>query len=160
YELLTGDVPFSGENFVAVAMKHINDVPTPVSAIRPDVAPRLDAAVMRALAKRPEDRFATMEEFGRELEGCLRELGEPGGSETVVLRPPRRAAPHRARRRVPVAALLVAVGLVAAVAALTVALVREDGGGSSGGSSGGGGGALIALRGVGAYDPPPGDGEE
>jgi serine/threonine-protein kinase len=160
YELLTGGVPFSGENFVAVAMKHINDVPRPVSVVRPDVTPRLDAAVMRALAKRPEDRFATMAEFGRELEACLADLREPGGSETVVIAPPQWSSPTRHRaRRVPTAALLVALGLVAAVAALTVALVREEGGGSSGGSSGGGG-APIALRGVGAYDPPPGDGQE
>src|SRR5437762_9528114 len=49
YELLTGELPFSGDNFVAVAMQHINDVPPHVSDKRPDVPPRLDAAVARAL---------------------------------------------------------------------------------------------------------------
>src|SRR3954463_15464412 len=68
YELLTGELPFSGDNFVAVAMQHINDPPPRVSDRRPEVPPRVDAAVARALAKRPEDRFATMEELGRELE--------------------------------------------------------------------------------------------
>src|SRR5206468_5570290 len=74
YELLTGEVPFSGDNFVAVAMQHINDPPPPVSTKRPDVPARLDAAVARALAKQPEDRFPTMAEFGRELETCLEEI--------------------------------------------------------------------------------------
>src|SRR5436305_12646875 len=57
-ELLTGQQPFPGDNFVAVAMQHINNAPPHVADMRPDVPPRLDAAIARALAKRPEDRFA------------------------------------------------------------------------------------------------------
>src|SRR3954470_16724135 len=44
YELLTGEVPFSGDNFVAMAMKHINEAPPSVATLRPEVPPRLDAA--------------------------------------------------------------------------------------------------------------------
>src|SRR5207248_11671708 len=51
------------------------------------------------------------------------------------------------------------IGLAIAVAALAVALVRQNGS-SPGTSSARGGGTLIALSGVGAYDPPPGDGQE
>jgi tRNA A-37 threonylcarbamoyl transferase component Bud32 len=129
YELLTAELPFSGDNFVAVAMQHINEPPPWVSEWRPDAPPRVDAAVARALAKRPEDRFATMADFGRELEACLNEarLGA-GASETMVLSRPRI---RRARRRPSVSALLVVVGLAIAGAALAFALVRETG--SSGG---------------------------
>jgi tRNA A-37 threonylcarbamoyl transferase component Bud32 len=164
YELLTGELPFSGESFVAVAMQHINDLPPRVSDKRPEVPPRLDAAVARALAKRPEDRFATMADLGRELEACLYEIRSPGGAPTMVIAPPAagRARPgvlHRRRRgRRPMSALLVAIGLAVAVAALAIALVREKG--SSSGPSTASGGAPIALSGVGAYDPPPGDGQE
>ena len=70
YELLTGEVPFPGENFVAVAMQHINEPPPPVRDRRPDVPPRLEAAVQRAMAKDPSDRFPTMADFCRELEAC------------------------------------------------------------------------------------------
>jgi serine/threonine-protein kinase len=163
YELLTGELPFSGDNFVAVAMKHINEAPPPVSALRPEVPPRLDAAIARALAKRPEDRFATMADFGRELEACLEELRAPGGAPTMVMPPAPTAAPptrHRRRRRAPLAALLVVAGLAAAVAVLAVVLVQENGGSPSGSPSASGGDTPIALSGVGAYDPPPGDGEE
>ena len=52
--MLTSEVPFPGENFVAVAMRHINEEPPPVREKRPDVSPRLDAAIRRAMAKRPE----------------------------------------------------------------------------------------------------------
>ena len=53
YELLTGEVPFAGENFVAVAMRHINEPPPPVRDKRPDVSPRVEAAVQTAMAKEP-----------------------------------------------------------------------------------------------------------
>jgi serine/threonine-protein kinase len=162
YELLTGELPFSGDNFVAMAMKHINEAPPSVATLRPEVPPRLDAAVARALAKRPEDRFATMADFGRELEACLDEMHSPGGAPTMVIPPPApsRAPRHRARRRTPLAALLVVAGLAAAVAVLAVVLVRENGGSPSGSQTANGGDAPIALSGVGAYDPPPGNGQE
>src|SRR5579885_1533171 len=84
YELLTSEVPFPGENFVAVAMRHINEEPPPVRDKRPDVPPRVEAAVRTAMAKRPEDRFPTMADFCRELEACLAELE---GAGTVVVEP-------------------------------------------------------------------------
>ena len=52
YEMLTSEVPFPGENFVAVAMRHINEQPPSVRDKRPDVSPRLDAAI-RARWRRP-----------------------------------------------------------------------------------------------------------
>src|SRR3954454_19253433 len=79
YELLTGDVPFPGENFVAVAMRHINEPPPSARAHRPDVSPRLDAALQRAMAKDPSDRFPSMDAFCAELEACLRELRRDDG---------------------------------------------------------------------------------
>ena len=120
YELLTGDVPFPGENFVAVAMQHINDPPPSVRAKRPDVPPRVDAAVQRAMAKDPADRFPTMADFGRELEACA-----SGGTEegTQVIAPP---APVRKRRRVsPWPLVLVLAGMLAVGGALAYLLLRE-----------------------------------
>src|SRR5215510_9860729 len=57
YELLTNEVPYKGENFVAVAMRHISEPPPPVRDKRRDVSPRLEAVVMCAMAKDPADRF-------------------------------------------------------------------------------------------------------
>ena len=91
YELLTGEVPFTGENFVAVAMQHINAPPPPLTrASGPSVPPRLEAAVAKALAKDPADRFATMSAFAEELEACLAEL-----------RPAARAPRRRCSGRLP-----------------------------------------------------------
>src|SRR5207237_2463789 len=83
YELLTGEVPFRGENFVAVAMRHINDPVPSVRERRPDVSARLDAAIGRALAKDPRDRFPSMDAFASELEACLAEPGTGTAEETV-----------------------------------------------------------------------------
>ena len=73
YELLTGELPFTGENFVAVAMRHINEEPPSIRERRPDVPARVEAAVHRAMAKDPQARFQTMSEFCQELEACLAE---------------------------------------------------------------------------------------
>ena len=148
YELLTGELPFVGDNFVAVAMKHINEPAPRVSALRPDVSPRLDAAVARALAKRPGDRFRSMAAFAAELEACLAELRSAGGSETVVMRPPRR----RRTRGIRLSVLLAAAGLALAVA---VVLVRYGGG--FGPSRRSGEGTPVALSGIGDYPAGAGD---
>jgi hypothetical protein len=67
YEMLTGQVPFTGESPVEIAMKHLSDPPRPPSLLRPDIPPDLDMVVLRALAKTPEDRFQTAEEMDAEL---------------------------------------------------------------------------------------------
>ena len=67
YELLTGTVPFNGELPVEIAMKHLSQVPEPPSAKREEVPPDLDAIVLRALAKDPQDRYASAEEMDADL---------------------------------------------------------------------------------------------
>src|SRR5918911_1655513 len=57
YELLTGDVPYGGDNFVSVAMRHVHDPVPSVTERRDDVPWRLDAAIQRAMAKDRLDRF-------------------------------------------------------------------------------------------------------
>src|SRR4051812_42267177 len=94
FELLTGEVPFAGENFVAVAMRHINEPPPSVRARRSDVSPRIEAAVQRAMAKNPEDRFQTMAEFCRELEACLAELQSAGTQIAPSVSAPKRTRPR------------------------------------------------------------------
>src|SRR5438067_9322725 len=89
YELLTNEVPYPGENFVAVAMRHINEPPPPIRDKRPDVSPRVEAAVQRAMAKDPADRFPTMADFCHELEACLAEVQGSVVSTPIPRRRPR-----------------------------------------------------------------------
>ena len=97
YELLTAEVPFPGENFVAIAMKHINEPAPDVLAKRPDVPVRLAAAVDCALAKDPAERFPTMAAFATELRRCLTDLDTPDAERTLIVAGPRpEAAPPAA----------------------------------------------------------------
>jgi serine/threonine-protein kinase len=169
WELLAGDVPFVGENFVAVALRHVNEPPPSVSERRPDASPRLAAAVDRALAKDPARRFPSMAAFAKELRACLAEVdGEaprPQGDDaalTVVTPPARRPAraPARRRRRRPTA-LYVLLALVVAGAAFAAVVLLGGSSHNHGTSDGGGGspGSAVHLRGVTDYDPQGNGGE-
>jgi predicted Zn finger-like uncharacterized protein len=71
YELLTGELPFEGANLVTLLYAVIHTPPAPPSELRPGLDPRLDRICLKALAKRPEDRYRTAEEFAAALEGWL-----------------------------------------------------------------------------------------
>jgi eukaryotic-like serine/threonine-protein kinase len=72
YELLTGEVPFSGDTPVEIAMKHISAKPEPPSTLIPDLPDDLDLVVMRALAKTPAERYQSADEMDRDLERVAR----------------------------------------------------------------------------------------
>ena len=74
YEMLTGRVPFEGENPVAIALKHLSDEPVPPQALVPEIPDNLNLVVMRALAKNPRDRYPGAEEFLADLERCRKDL--------------------------------------------------------------------------------------
>ena len=57
YQVLTGSLPFRANNTPAMIMKHVSETPRPVRELRRDVPPALAAAIERALAKDPDDRF-------------------------------------------------------------------------------------------------------
>ncbi len=166
YELLTGQIPFPADNFVAAALRHVNEPPPSVLERRPDVPLRLVATAERMLAKDPADRFASMADVIAELEACLRDLGELEGDMTVLAQRPvkgtavkaRPAKRRRPRRRLAPIALPAAV--LAALAAAGIGLFSLlDSDGSSPGETAGkrGGPASVRLVGIGSYDPPPGD---
>ncbi|MBO9532434.1 MAG: Stk1 family PASTA domain-containing Ser/Thr kinase [Solirubrobacteraceae bacterium] len=63
YEMLTGRTPFEGDSAVSIALAHVNNEPRSPRSLVPEVSPALDAVVLRALAKRPSDRFADADAF-------------------------------------------------------------------------------------------------
>jgi class 3 adenylate cyclase len=84
YELLTGRVPFQGPT-AAVLAQVLRDEPPPPSAQRPDVGPALEAICLRAMAKRSDQRFATMAELGDALAAYLR--GDTAGQPAAATAP-------------------------------------------------------------------------
>jgi serine/threonine-protein kinase len=71
YEMLTGDAPFSGDTPLAIAYKHVREMPEPPSAANPDVPSELDSVTMKALAKNPDNRYDTAAEMREDLERFL-----------------------------------------------------------------------------------------
>jgi serine/threonine protein kinase len=67
FEMLTAKVPFGGEGYGEIIVKHITAPVPPLRALNPLLPPSLEAIVMRALAKPREQRFQTMEEFAEAL---------------------------------------------------------------------------------------------
>ena len=85
YQMLAGDLPFTAANTPAMMMKHVSDMPRPLSQLRPDIPPGLAAAVERALGKRPEDRWQDAAAF---RDALMNEDAAPWLLETRTMRSP------------------------------------------------------------------------
>jgi serine/threonine-protein kinase len=68
YEMVTGRPPFSGDSPVMVASKHVLEQPTPPSKLNADVSPELEAVIMKAMAKNPDNRYQDADEMRADLE--------------------------------------------------------------------------------------------
>ncbi|HEY3070463.1 MAG TPA: protein kinase [Gaiellaceae bacterium] len=165
YELLTAEVPYSGDGFMAVAMRHVKDPVPSVRERRPDVPPRVDAIVARAMAKRPQDRFPSVAAMMAAIEAGLADSasrvddGATGVLPAPTPVPPARPAerprrtPGRSRSRTPLLLALLVIGAAALVLALLVAGTDTTGDGGAGGAGG------VHLTAVSDHDPD-GDGRE
>ncbi|MDA7979625.1 MAG: serine/threonine protein kinase [Pirellulales bacterium] len=71
YFLLTGRPPFDGENPMAVLIAHARDGVTPLSDLRGEISPKLEAIIHRCLEKQPEERFQSAEELAAALDQCV-----------------------------------------------------------------------------------------
>jgi beta-lactam-binding protein with PASTA domain len=99
YELLTGRPPFVGDSPVAVAYQHVREPAVPPSHHDADLTPDIDAIVMKALAKRVEDRYQSAAQMRADIERYL--AGRPVSA--VLLPAPPDAAPGTATTVVPAA---------------------------------------------------------
>jgi serine/threonine-protein kinase len=95
YEMLCGDQPFAGKHYAEVMHKLLHDAPPDLTARAPAIPPALKAVVDRALAKQPEDRFASAADMAAALRQAL---GAPGGvpAADATIFAPRAPAPDKA----------------------------------------------------------------
>jgi hypothetical protein len=123
YQMVTGRVPFEGESPVAVAYRHQFEAPVRPAALNPECPPALEAAILRCLAKRPDDRWHSV----LDIPAALRSRSAPLPATESAAVP---TAPGRRRRRwAVVAATLAAVVLGALLIALAISAggVNEPG---------------------------------
>jgi len=75
YELVVGQPPFTGETPFIIVHKHIANAPTPPSSINPDIPRELDAVILKALAKAPNERYATPDDLARAFKDAVQRSG-------------------------------------------------------------------------------------
>ncbi len=83
YELTTGQLPFAGDDLLAVISQHLHAPVVPPSTHNPEIPPTLDALIVRLLSKQPEDRPASAAEVRQSLE----DLSRPGGTTAPRIPP-------------------------------------------------------------------------
>ena len=170
FEMLTGEVPFTAESQVGVAMKHVREPLPDVQAVRPEVSSTLAAVIERATAKETRNRYATAADMVRDLEHALqveaaRAGGTANGEATSILDslPPGTAdfEPPRARRRRRWLGWALALLAVMALAGGGAYVLVHGLGGSDKADRAAGPAPLRAVPLIGAkdFDPFGGDGE-
>ncbi|MFD5594445.1 protein kinase [Streptomyces griseorubiginosus] len=86
HELLTLRPPFTGESPTAVMHQHVQEEPRPPSLYNPEVGPRVDAIVLRALTKDPAYRYRSAQEMLADVDACLGGTPSPTGRSRAVTR--------------------------------------------------------------------------
>ena len=71
YELLTGELPFSGESAVSIALKHLQTETPSIRAVDASIPQTLENIVLKATAKDPNHRYQSMDEMEKDLQTCL-----------------------------------------------------------------------------------------
>jgi hypothetical protein len=110
YQLLSGRLPYEAQSLTELAFKQQRELPPPLHEVAPGVSPQLAAAVQRAMALDPADRYATAEEMRQALVDGVRGVGPTTAATQAVHRTAATSvlggggqapAPERVRRRVP-----------------------------------------------------------
>jgi eukaryotic-like serine/threonine-protein kinase len=89
YEIATGRLPFTGQGIPQILLAQLRERPAPPRQVDPSVPPALERIILKALSKKPEERFQDMAELASELERARREMAAPGASAVAA----RAAAP-------------------------------------------------------------------
>jgi predicted Ser/Thr protein kinase len=132
YQMLTGRVPFKGKTPHSTLYAVVNQPPPPPRQINPALPPAVEAVVLRALAKQPDQRFQRGAEMAGALQAALASrsplvAAAPPPPRTPPPRPARRGAP--ARRGPPVMWIVAALAAVLVLVVGAVALLLAGGGG-------------------------------
>jgi eukaryotic-like serine/threonine-protein kinase len=171
YEMLSGSVPFSGENQVAVAMKHVREDLPDIQVVRPEVSATLAAVLDHMTEKELDRRYSDVDTLVSDLEEALAietaRAGSSTGEATAVLRTipahARRRLPLRVRFPVPVVAFVAVLVVGSAVLALLLkgAADRTQPGTGKGSIKAPAGLTVVSVAKNSAHDyDPQGDKEE
>ena len=87
YEMLAGEIPFKGVHETAIAYEVVNVDSPPMSSVKPDITPELDAVILECLEKDPKERAQSAGQIALDLKRCRRESSRSRASRTMAARP-------------------------------------------------------------------------
>ncbi len=87
YEMCTGQLPFNAAEPLDMAMQHMTESPPPPRQLRPDISPELEAVILKALAKEPEERYQSGADLADALDQALQILPVDAAAETSSTAP-------------------------------------------------------------------------
>ena len=141
YRAAAGRLPFDGDDWYSIARQHVEERPPPIRPLNPAVSADFEGVILRCLAKKPDQRFATADELAEQLEALRHPTAEMTAARTQVMAPfpgsgvdavAARAATGERRRRLALggvgAAALVAGGAVALYGRATPPAAPQAGG--------------------------------
>lgn len=85
YELLTGQPPYRAETPLAIVLMHLNEPLLPPRTIKPGIPEPLERVVLKAMAKKPDDRFQSAADMEKALKQALREIESSPGTADLPL---------------------------------------------------------------------------
>jgi serine/threonine-protein kinase len=116
FEMVTGQLPFTGDSPIATALAHVNQAPPSARSIVPDLPPAVEGIIRLALAKSPGRRYRSAGEMRGDLTGETEKWAQVEPQTLLEHTPPTTRLPAPSRR--PAAALIAAFVAVAAIAGL------------------------------------------
>ena len=124
YELVTGEVPFKGSNYLSIISQVINEEPTPPRDLRPELSSELESVIMKALSKNRGERYQTMEEIAEDLAALRADDGASTARARITASRFRRS--RRSRSWLQVLAWVAGIAVVISAVVVTVSIWASD----------------------------------
>ncbi len=120
YEMATGQVPFSGETSVSVAIKHLHEAPPPPISLNPSIPPALNDIIVKAMQKDPKQRYQCARDMRTDL---LRVLREPSGTFARLTDVPPKTA---SKRKPGIGVMRIAMAALVMISLFVVLLLMDQ----------------------------------
>ncbi len=118
YEMVTGEVPFRGNNYLSIISQVLNEEPQPPRDLRSEISRELEDIILRALEKEPEDRYQSCEELAADLALLLESYGVTTSRRRITM--PRSRRRRRRRKRSGLKVLAWVAGIAGTICAVAV----------------------------------------
>jgi serine/threonine protein kinase len=125
YEAATGQVPFSGTNYLSVISQVLNEDPRPPRELRPELSEELEAVILRAMTKARDDRYASADELLADVTALLTDPTR--STERARITAPRKKPAPPSKSPLKIAVWVALITVVIAAVVTTVVMLFSGG---------------------------------